>query len=115
MEDGYASYQVFSGVLVGYFYKDGALPKNNLKPAIKTTEGWREVEEGKHYIVTGIKGERYPVEKEIFHELYDLVDDHVPDINFNINYTLTDDTMDMHALIDKINTNTKIDSRREEC
>lgn len=75
MEDGYASYPIFSDRLLGYYHKDGALPKNNLKPAIKTLEGWYEVKEGRHYIVTGIKGERYPVEKEIFEETYEVVED----------------------------------------
>lgn len=74
MEDGYACYSI-SGEFTGHFEKHGALPKNNRKPAIKTLEGWYEVEEGKHFIVTGIKGERYPVEVEIFHELYSLVDE----------------------------------------
>ena len=45
------------------------------KPYIKTLEGEYFVEEGKHFIVTGIKGERYPVEVEIIHELYDLVEE----------------------------------------
>jgi len=45
------------------------------RPYIKTLEGEYIVEEGKHMIVTGIKGERYPVEVEIFHELHDLVED----------------------------------------
>lgn len=45
------------------------------KPYIKTLEGEYFVEEGKHYIVTGVRGERYPVEKEIFEETYELVED----------------------------------------
>jgi hypothetical protein len=72
MEDGYGCYQLDT-TFIGFCKKDGALPKCNRKPAIKTLEGWYEVEVGKHYIVTGIKGERYPVEKEIFEESYDLV------------------------------------------
>ena len=73
MEDGYACYSI-GGEFTGHFDKHGALPRNNRKPAIKTLEGWEEVQEGKHFIVTGIKGERYPVEVEIFHETYDLVE-----------------------------------------
>src|SRR5690606_34276440 len=45
------------------------------KPYIKTLEGEYFVEEGKHYIVTGVRGERYPVEKEIFEETYELVEE----------------------------------------
>ncbi|MGV4321201.1 hypothetical protein [Bacillus mojavensis] len=75
MEDGYACYPVFSDKLIGYFYKDGVMPKSVRKPAIKTLEGWYEVEVGKHYIVTGVKGERYPVEKEIFEETYEKVEE----------------------------------------
>lgn len=74
MEDGYACYSL-SGEFTGHFAKGEPLPRNNRKPAIKTLEGWYEVEEEKHFIVTGIKGERYPVEVEIFHELYDLVEE----------------------------------------
>ena len=48
--------------------------KHVRKPFIKTLEGEYIVEVGKHFIVTGIKGERYPVEVSIFHELYDLVE-----------------------------------------
>ena len=72
MEDGYGCWQL-DGTFVGFCKKGGALPKVNRKPAIKTLEGWYEVKVGKHYIVTGVKGERYPVEKENFEETYDLV------------------------------------------
>lgn len=75
MEDGYACYPLFSDKCMGFFHKDGAIPKNARKPAIKTLEGWYEVEAGKHYIVTGVRGERYPVEKEIFEETYELVEE----------------------------------------
>jgi hypothetical protein len=73
MEDGYACYPIFSDKLIGFFSKDEPIPKTNRKPAIKTLEGWYEVEVGKHYIVTGVRGERYPVEKEIFEETYEIV------------------------------------------
>ncbi|MGI1828777.1 hypothetical protein ACRPLG_02785 [Bacillus safensis] len=75
MEDGYASYPVFSDKLIGFFPKDSPIPKANNKPAIKTLEGWYEVEVGKHYIVTGVRGERYPVEKEIFEETYEKLEE----------------------------------------
>lgn len=83
MEDGYACYSI-GGEFKGYFNKHGALPRNNRKPAIKTLDGWHEVEIGKHYIVTGIKGERYPVEVEIFHELYSLVDEELENMLKNM-------------------------------
>ncbi|MBL4951095.1 hypothetical protein JK635_02420 [Neobacillus sp. YIM B02564] len=73
MEDGYACYPIFSDKLLGFYHKNEPIPKTKRIPAIKTLEGWYEVEVGKHYIVTGVKGERYPVEKEIFEETYDLV------------------------------------------
>lgn len=74
MEDGYGCY-LLDGQFIGFFEsgEGRALPKSAKKPAIKTLEGWYEVEEGNHYIVTGIKGERYPVEKEIFEESYELI------------------------------------------
>jgi hypothetical protein len=71
MEDGYGCY-FFDGKFIGFFEggEGKALPKFVRKPAIKTLEGWYEVEVGKHYIVTGVRGERYPVEKDIFEETY---------------------------------------------
>lgn len=44
-------------------------------PFINTLEREYAVAAGKHFIVTGIKGERYPVEVEIFHKLYDLYEE----------------------------------------
>jgi len=41
---------------------------------IKTLEGTIEAKVG-DYIVRGIKGELYPVDEEIFNELYEEVDD----------------------------------------
>lgn len=72
MEDGYGCY-FLDGTFSGFCPKGGALPKAIRKPAIKTLEGWYEVEVGKHYIVTGIEGERYPVEKGIFEKTYELI------------------------------------------
>lgn len=43
-------------------------------PFIKTLEGEYPVVEGKHYIVIDVRGERYPVEKGIFEETYELVE-----------------------------------------
>ena len=45
-----------------------------LRPFIKTLEGNHFISTG-DYIVTGIKGERYPVKPDIFHETYELVED----------------------------------------
>lgn len=58
--------------------------KHVKKPFIKTLEGEYIVEVGKHFIVTGIKGERYPVEVEIFHDLYSLVDEEYEEMLRNI-------------------------------
>lgn len=41
-------------------------------PFIKTLEGEHMVSDG-DYIVTGIKGERYPCKPDIFEETYELV------------------------------------------
>ncbi|MCR4362067.1 hypothetical protein NUG13_12080 [Bacillus subtilis] len=69
MEDGYACYPVFSDRLIGYFYKDGLMPKSARKPAIKTRNGWREVEVGKHYIITGLDGYRFVMDKDEFESI----------------------------------------------
>ncbi|MCY7860900.1 hypothetical protein [Bacillus haynesii] len=71
MENGYACYPLFSDKFLGFFPKNGYLPKANRSPAIETLEGWYEVEVVN--IVTGVKGEPYPVEKEIFEESYEKV------------------------------------------
>ena len=44
------------------------------RPFIKTLEGNHLISKG-DYIVTGIKGERYPVKPDIFHATYELVED----------------------------------------
>lgn len=76
MEDGYALYDVATSTFVGFCPKGyGTLAYVSRKPAIKTLEGWYEVEVGKHYIVTGVEGERYPVEKRIFEKTYEKVSD----------------------------------------
>lgn len=40
---------------------------------VKTLEGWLSTQIGKCYIVKGVQGEIYPVEKEIFESTYDKV------------------------------------------
>jgi len=41
--------------------------------SIATKEGYLKAYPQKHYIVKGVKGEFYPVEKEIFEETYEEV------------------------------------------
>lgn len=72
MEDGYACYEI-TGKFIGYYDKNGGLPKTNRIPAIKTLEGFHEISEG-DYIITGIKGERYPCKPDIFQMTYELVE-----------------------------------------
>lgn len=43
------------------------------KPIIKTLEGYHEISDG-DYIITGVKGERYPCKPDIFEMTYDKVD-----------------------------------------
>ena len=50
--------------------------KSILKPYLNTLEGNLYIEEGS-YIVTGIKGERYAVRKDIFEETYEEVFDDI--------------------------------------
>ncbi|QPK89826.1 hypothetical protein IEN91_05150 [Bacillus velezensis] len=70
MEDGYAYYPVFSNKLIGYFHKDETIiPKSARKPAIKTRNGWRKVEVGKHYIITGLNRDRFVVGKDEFESI----------------------------------------------
>ena len=66
MEDGF--------VVDGRYYdKSGAVPKAmHRKPAIKTLEGYHEISAG-DWIITGVKGERYPCKSDIFDLTYDKV------------------------------------------
>ena len=43
------------------------------EPFLFTMEGWHEITAG-DYIITGIKGERYPCKPDIFHETYEKVE-----------------------------------------
>jgi hypothetical protein len=72
MEDGYACYDL-SGKFVGYFDKNGALPKVNRIPAIKTLEGFHEISKD-DYIITSVEGERYPCKPAIFEKTYEKVE-----------------------------------------
>lgn len=44
------------------------------RPAIRTLEGWHEVTPG-DWIITGVKGEVYPVKSDIFHMTYEPVEE----------------------------------------
>jgi hypothetical protein len=70
MEDGY----VFEGV---FYSKEDMRDKHAVRlpaatPAIKTLEGPMMISPG-DYIVTGIRGERYPCKPDIFLETYEEV------------------------------------------
>jgi len=42
---------------------------------IQTPEGPLYAVPGMHYVIRGVKGELYPIEKEIFEETYEVIDD----------------------------------------
>ena len=57
-----------------YYNKSGPVPRSiNRIPAIKTLEGFHEISEG-DYIITGVKGERYPCKPDVFEATYELVE-----------------------------------------
>lgn len=72
MEDGYACYEL-TGKFLGYYPKGSLMPRAVQYPAIQTLEGFHEISEG-DYIITGVKGERYPCKPDIFHMTYDFVE-----------------------------------------
>ena len=41
---------------------------------VETLEGYKSCDPEKHYIMRGVKGELYPIEKEIFDETYEVVE-----------------------------------------
>lgn len=84
MEDGYVSRKIFTNEFIGIFKKGEPVPKANNFPAINIGEKWYEVEEDKHYIVTDENGERYVVEKEVFEESHELVDEVYEDMFRNM-------------------------------
>lgn len=75
LEDGYKVYEQDYPEEGYYFVEKGEFdPEIHVKlgPAIKTLEGWLEVnEEPADIIVTGVKGERYPVKPDIFEATYE--------------------------------------------
>jgi len=61
------------GRFIGYYPKDGPLPRSDRRPAIRTLEGPVEVNEN-CWILTGVMGERWPVRSDIFNKTYDIID-----------------------------------------
>ena len=41
---------------------------------VETLEGYKDAIPGFHYIIKGIKGELYPIQKEIFDETYEVIE-----------------------------------------
>lgn len=64
MEDGFEWVQEEQGEWV----------KESYKPYINTLEGKHYISEG-DYIITGVKGERYPCKPNIFEMTYEKVED----------------------------------------
>ena len=69
MEDGFDRVRV----------KTGKITKYITKPYVNTLEGKQYVTED-YYIVTGVRGERYPVRADIFEETYEKVEDNESDL-----------------------------------
>jgi hypothetical protein len=42
---------------------------------IETLEGTLEAKADEHYIIRGVEGEIYPIEKDVFEETYERIDD----------------------------------------
>ena len=72
MEDGFACYSI-RGSFLGFYDKKGPMPRAEQRPALRTLEGWHEISEG-DYIITSIKGEKYPCKPDIFHQTYEPVE-----------------------------------------
>jgi hypothetical protein len=77
--EGFEDYFKYYIPMFGLFTKEECINAhftpdfdNDKIPFIKTLEGEHVVSEG-DYIITGIKGERYPCKPDIFKETYELV------------------------------------------
>lgn len=53
-------------------YKDGY--KKKPVERIETLEGALLAFPGKHFVIRGVRGEIYPIEKEIFYETYEVIE-----------------------------------------
>ena len=68
MEDGFE-------VAGFYFDNSRPIPRGQVKkPAIKTLEGYHVISPG-DWIITGVKGERYPCKPDIFAQTYEAVEE----------------------------------------
>ena len=76
LEDGFNYYKI-TGEFLCYLPKDATtFPRAVRKPVIEALEGNHEITlHPLDYIVTGIKGERYPVKKDIFELTYESVEE----------------------------------------
>lgn len=74
LEDGYNCYEFPNGKFLGYFKKGEAYPRSKIVPVIETLECNHEITPT-DWIVTGVKGERYPVKEDIFRMTYEKVED----------------------------------------
>jgi len=41
---------------------------------VETLEGFKPCEPGKHYVIRGVNGEVYPIEKTIFEKTYEVIE-----------------------------------------
>ena len=71
LEDGFVYGELDS---MGYIPREPTHPDALQIPYISTLEGPMFISEG-DYIITGIKGERYPIKKDIFELSYDVLTD----------------------------------------
>ena len=58
------------GRVLAEYDKDKPHPAGNMAFGIKTIEGWHVVTDG-DWIITGVKGERYPCKPDIFAATYE--------------------------------------------
>jgi len=63
-----------NGIILGEYKNDGIIPKTptNIGWGMKTLEGWYVVQHG-DWIITGIKGEKYPCKSDIFEATYESI------------------------------------------
>lgn len=62
------------GVVLGPYGPETQIPRGaNVAFGIRTPEGWHVVQHG-DWIITGVKGERYPCKPDIFAATYELVE-----------------------------------------
>lgn len=72
-EDGYFCYEIM-GPYIGFFRKDGPIPRSKRVPAIDLGNAYREMRPG-DWVITGGDGLKTKMSDTMFRSLYNILED----------------------------------------